>query len=290
MSFKDAIIEGWQLLSPVEKEAMQIARLNAHYGAQVASSVGTTLLKPLPGYTHTNLEWIDRRRMLAGQPTDDQARLRGALRLQDLTLAVVDRNGGVAEDTALDGMTLAEAIKWMGEAVGRVKERDALDLKAPEHELPKFPVADGKPFEFTDENACRELSRWFQNADTVLRALFAMEDDAEPVRAWPHHFDIATRVLMDEYDDSDDAKAVTVGMSPGDEHIDEPYFYVTPWPKPKDPELVPLGGEGIWHREGWFGAALPASRLVTGDERGQLLQVQTFIDSALAAGRKMLGS
>ena len=79
-------------------------------------------------------------------------------------------------------------------------------------------------------------------------------------------------------------------MSPGDPSYDEPYFYVTPWPAGETAELPPVEGNGIWHREGWIGAVLPASRLTSdaGSEQGR--QVYAFLCSAMAAARAHLGT
>jgi hypothetical protein len=46
-------------------------------------------------------------------------------------------------------------------------------------------------------------------------------------------------------------------MTPGDEANHEPYYYVTPWPYPKEPPTPSLT-RGAWHTAGWFGAVLPA--------------------------------
>jgi hypothetical protein len=63
-----------------------------------------------------------------------------------------------------------------------------------------------------DPDAAAVLADWYALGDDVLRAL-----GGEPV-LWPEHFDIG--ISVDE---------VNYGVSPGDEHIPEPYAYVGPW-------------------------------------------------------------
>jgi hypothetical protein len=289
MSLSDAIIEGWQELGACrDKEAIEAARLQLHWAAQAVSSVGTTLLRPLPDFSHTNLEWIADRRMLAGQPTDDAARVRAALNVGEFSLALLNQNGGKIDELDLDGTTVGKATTWLGAAVGKVRGRDAIELKRPEHELPEFPGGAGKPFAYTSEEPLRELGRWFHNANAVLRVLFQREDDATPPRCWPHHFDLACLVSLNE-EVGEHARTVGVGMTPGDKHYDEPYWYVTPWPYPKDLTDLPPIGEGLWHREGWVGAVLPLSRIKT-DKGQQLAQVTNFLDLGIDACKKMLGS
>ncbi len=283
MSLTNAIIDGWQQLGTANKTSLKEARTNAHYAAHVASALGGTLLRPLPDDSHTNLEWLKDRRVLAGQPTDDHVRMRSAVKVQDLTLALLDRDNNVMAETELDGMNVEAATQWLAAAVAKAKKRDEpVELARPRVELPDAPLKAGKGFHFHDEDAQRELSRWFSNADAVLRVLFAREDDAGPVRCWPGSFELATFIS----DEDDDDRGVLVGMSPGDEHIDEPYFFVKPVPAPSDPTLKPIG-EALWFREGFFGAVLPMGRLRE-EADAQKQQVTSFLDTAIAACRGML--
>lgn len=283
MSLSDAIIDGWQQLGTANKKSLTEARYNAHYAIHVASALGGTLLRPLPDDRHTNLEWLKERRLLAGQPTDDNVRMRSAVKVQDLTLALLDRDNNVMAETELEGMSVDDASGWLAAAVAKAKRRDEpVELKRPDVELPDAPLKNGKGFAFVDEDAQRELSRWFSNADAVLRVLFAREDDAGPVRCWPGPFELSTFLA----DEEDDERGISVGMSPGDRFIDEPYFFVKPFPPPAEPTLLPIG-EALWFREGFFGAVLPMGRLRE-DADAQRQQVTSFLDTAIAACRSML--
>ncbi|MFZ9887148.1 MAG: hypothetical protein ACO3JL_06570 [Myxococcota bacterium] len=283
MSLSDAIIEGWQQLGTARKRALREARLNAHYGAHVVSAMGGSLLRPLPDDNHLNLEWLKERRVLAGQPTDDHVRMRAALKVQDLSLALLDRDNGIMQETELDGVTVDGAMAWLDAAATKAKGRDTpLELKRPATKLPDAPLAQGKPFGFGDEDAQRELMRWFANADLVLRVLFSREDDAGPVRCRPDTFELSTFLARED----DDERGVRVGMSPGDAFVDEPYFFVKPVPTPSDPPLSPIG-EALWFRDGFFGAILPMGRLRE-EPDAQLHQVTSFLDTAIAACRAMV--
>ena len=76
-------------------------------------------------------------------------------------------------------------------------------------------------------------------------------------------------------------------MSPGDDSYDEPYFYVTPWPAPTDITLASLAGGGRWHIEDWTGAVLTANALTASRPEEQVEQAVKFLESALAATRKL---
>lgn len=70
------------------------------------------------------------------------------------------------------------------------------------------------PIPGVEDDAARWLGELFAFGDALLREL----DADEPIRLWPEHFDIATVVGR-----------ATYGVSPGDEHHDVPYLYVSSW-------------------------------------------------------------
>ena len=86
-----------------------------------------------------------------------------------------------------------------------------------------------------DPEAARLLEESFARGDAALRALAPHET---PV-LWPEHFDVG--ISIDE---------VNYGVSPGDEHLSEPYAYVGPW--------TPRTGD-FWNAP--FGAARPLTEL-----------------------------
>jgi hypothetical protein len=78
----------------------------------------------------------------------------------------------------------------------------------------------------------------------------------EPVILWPEHFDIATVA-------GTGPTRANYGLSPGDEHHDEPYLYVGPWAE--------VSGE-LWNAKGFAGAELTYSELLAApDQRAAAL-------------------
>lgn len=86
-----------------------------------------------------------------------------------------------------------------------------------------------------DPTCAVEIADAFAVGEAALRAFAPAE---EPV-LWPEHFDIAITVAEVNY-----------GVSPGDDHLPEPYAYVGPW--------TPRAGE-FWNAP--FGAARPVREL-----------------------------
>jgi len=204
------------------------ARLQLHWAAQLAATVGRTLAAPRADDSHASFRW-------RGGALVQEDRFRSGLRLHDLTLLLGD------SAFALDGRTLDDGFAWLASHAPGVRKH--FDDPMPHHA-----VADGAPFSLRDAEAFAELERCYAEA---ARLLPAIHDD---VRCWPHHFDIATLLELGG------GKSIGAGFSPGDDSCDEPYWYVNHHPSTSRRDLPPLAGGGTWHTEGWAGAILPLSR------------------------------
>ena len=142
---------GWHRLGAVDPRFLVDARLQSYWAAQLAAAVGRTLLPPRDDDSHTSFR-CDRAH---------QALAQDAVRFP------------------LDGRTLRDAFLWIETQAPGVREE--FDDPMPSHR-----VRSGAQFSLGDGRALAELSRYFANADLVLREL------SDDVRCWPHHFDIAT--------------------------------------------------------------------------------------------------
>ena len=279
----------WQPLGTCAPETLIDARLQLHHAAQIVASVGFTYVDPAPDFSHTNMEWFANLGALASNPASGEKPFRAVLRFADLALLLLDRDRAVVDEFPLEGRTIDQGYQWLAASIESIKgEPPAKPLFRPEHELPSHPVAQGAKFSRGASPPYQELARWYADADLVLRKLRAETRDASPVRCWPHHFDIATLIEVERGADGNATKAIGVGMTPGDEYYPEPYWYVTPWPRPEGSQLPPLKGNGQWRAEDWFGAVLPASRLPSEPADQQARLVSDFTRSAVAAGLKLL--
>lgn len=271
----------WTLLSPPNAELYE-ARLGLHWALQIPASANRAYIPAVPDQSHSNFEWHDEFAALMGKRTTEG--FRSGLQSASLKLLVLDINDEIYAEKGLVGETLEQGYTWLTETLASFIGNAAKPLERPSYDLPDHPVASGKAFSHHGEYA--ELARWFANADAALSS-FAASDEASPVRCWPHHMDIATLVTVEPHADPEKAKSVGVGMTPGDESISEPYWYATPWPYPSGEDgLPPLEGEGIWHTEGWVGALLKASDMMTNADQEN--QVKRFLDSALKGSKQLL--
>jgi hypothetical protein len=153
--------------------------------------------------------------------------------------------------------------------------------------MPDHAIGRGAVFA-PDSGAAAELTRWYDDVDDLLAPWVTGNDDALPVRCWPHHFDLATILYLTRGDGRAGGPQVGIGLSPGDENHDQPYFYVTPWPHPDERSGLPRLPAGDWRPEGFFGAVLPGSEWVgSSDQAGTGAR---FLNAAVEAAAAIAGS
>ncbi len=242
----------WTKLGDVDPKELTNARLELHWAAQIPAAAGETLLPLRPDASHTSLQFTNG--LLAGEPI---ASKRAGLRLRDLTLVVLTGDT-IAAELPLAKRTLDDGLRFLAKELGAEK------LTRPKHDLPEHAVANGAAFEGSAQAHYAELERWFENAALAITEAAKDKANASPVRCWPHHFDIASLVKLD------DIRSIGLGMSPGDSTYAEPYFYVTPWPYPPPEMTLPALRGGVrWNTKGWIGVVLPGSRLVVAESQEQ---------------------
>lgn len=278
----------WTRLGAVEPSKLEAARLDLHWAAQPVGTVGKQLLEPVADHSHGSFEWLDELDALAGRPLPDGWRV--ALRVASQELLLLDTSAMVSDRLELRSHTLRAASAWVHDRLLRRSEvaRESDWEPAGPSDIPDAPVGRGAPFGAAGA-AHVELARWFGNVNGVLLGFADREPGASPVRAWPHHFDLATLITFDPDTDPEEARSAGLGLSPGDDSISEPYLYARPWPPPEPGDLPPLEG-GEWVTDDWLGAAYAGSELVaTGEAGEQAAAARRFFESALARSKELLG-
>jgi len=278
----------WTTLGAVPPVDLVEMRLEFHYAVQLLAAFGQTLLDPVPDDSHRSMVWSGPDVSFSSSPLDGDPALRVTV-TANLKASVRDGTE-VRASRSLIGLTPDEAYAWLEGELANALGRDSLQLGRPEYEMPSRGVATGEPFGGTPSPALVELEAWFSNAGGVLDGLVSREDDATPVRCWPHHFDLATLLVLDPEIGPAEGRSVGVGFSPGDEGIPEPYWYMRPYPDPGAHIQPELPG-GYWNTEGWFGAVLLGSAVVAaGSATDQESLTEAFVREAVAAGRVSLGA
>jgi hypothetical protein len=274
----------WRPIRGVDSGRLREARLQAHHAVQWLARAARAFVPPQPDDNHTNLGWDDALDGFATHPLTGDLRL--GLRISPLILVLTGRS---AQGFHLGGETDADARRWVNEQLNaRGLDAHALDAKAP-YEIADHEVARGAAYGVSESaDALVELAAWFANANVSLdKTRYRMRTRGltpSPVRTWPHHFDMATLTLL-EAGGAEHARSVNAGFSPGDEHYEEPYFYVSPHPYPEAAKLPPLPAVGHWHTQGFTAAIAPGSHILEAKDHQSAAEafLAEAVDAAIAA-------
>ncbi len=268
-------MSGWERLGRVAPGELSDARLELHHAAQIVSAAGITHLPAAGDDSHANMEWAPALRALAGRPAGRARSFRLAVRPEGLELLLLDAECRERETRTLFGASVGEAYDWAAGTIARATGMGRSDLTRPSWMIPELCrerfLSEGAP-------ALGELARWYGNAAHVLGGVAAAFDGASEVRCWPHHFDIATLLPG-----GGPGRTIGVGLSPGDGPYREPYWYVSPYPRPERPVVSTLPDGGRWHRDGFFAAVLPGGALLSGGaDVSQEFRSREFLEAAIA--------
>ncbi len=273
--------QDWRPLRKVDLSRLSEARLQAHYAAQWLGRAAYAYVPPQSDYSHTNLGWDDVLDGFTTRALKNDVWL--SLKIADLTLVFLGKGGERAQSFSLNKRSDKDARAWLGEQFGaRGMDAGALDRPLP-YKIPEHAIAKGANYDTADASvALGVLTAWFANANHSLgyirKQMIGRKLVASLVRCWPHHFDLATLISLDE-SDPEKARSVNTGLSPGDEYYGEPYFYVSPYPYPAPATLPPLPELGHWHTRDFTAAIAPASRIV--EAKDQKSETNAFLQDAV---------
>jgi hypothetical protein len=272
----------WQPVRPEEAARLTDSRLQLHHAAQFAAAAGISFLQPLPDESHTNLEWVPALGGLFSRVLPARIAFRVGVKPVKLGLLIASADNRPLVEYHLHGRTITEAKDWIRSQINLLGADGSRYTLSQNYEIPRHDVAIGESFDASEPARFEELARWLGNGAAILGSLTRSAMQASEVRCWPHRFNIATRIEVAP------GRRLGVGLEPGDQYYDEPYFYVEMKPQPAKSRIQsrPLWGSGVWHTKEWVGAVLCGSRL--GAASSQERQTREFLDSAIVASLALL--
>lgn len=233
--------------------ALAAARALAHRAAQWPARAAWANLAAAPDDSHTSLAWDPDMAALLGQPLDG-ARVGLRVAVHELVFATQSR----CDAFPLTGKPDAQVGEWLDGKLAAQGLEPASGTKLP-YEMPTAFFAQAAD----ETRRFPTLALWFAAAAELLEELrrkyARFKPGPGPVRCWPHDFDIAILVALEE---GDAARSIGIGLSPGDHHYAQPYLYLSPHPKPDTESLPALPPGGRWHTKDFFGAVATGTDLL----------------------------
>jgi hypothetical protein len=281
----------WSKMGRTRPTALVEARNLAHHAAQWATKAARANLKPAADDSHSALTWDAELAALLSLPLPAKGGdVRAGIRISRLEL-IITRGANVLDAFQYEGKTDAAAGAWIETKLRSLGLKPAGTAQLP-YAMPQHPLADGKPHELAMlGRELGELSRWFGGSAEALDAFRAglrgVRPGAGPVLCWPHHFDIATLVALEDAHTAN-ARSIGVGVSPGDGYYAQPYAYVSPWPRFDAAGLPEAPHPGRWQTEGFFAAVALGEEILALKDRGAGLL--GFMNVAFETGRARLGA
>ena len=277
----------WRPLPGSDQRRLSEARLQAHYAVQWLARTARAYIQPQPDDGHTSLLWDRSLDGLMTQALPDGTRL--SLQFAGLTLAL-HGGAGPMQSFSLHKQTDAQARQWLGTQLAALGfTAGALDAASP-YELPTHAIARGAAYDAAGgADALQELAAWYGNAELLLsglqRQMLQQKRAASPVCCWPHHFDLATLITLPTRT-AGVTGYIGAGLSPGDHYYDEPYYYVSVYPRPDPATLPSLPALGFWHTHEFTAAVSPAHRIVAAQD--QMSETDDFLRRSVALAIQLL--
>lgn len=216
---RDAFIDAWRRI---------------HYVSQAVVEAGKSWAEPHADDSHSALVVEDLINPSEYVSLTLNPSVTAALRLSDGRVKI---SNGPEEATLIDptGRTLAE----LSALVRRYMERylgEERQSSVPAPDLPEHPVATGEPLDVGAEAAT--VDDLYAITATMLGRFvdatsdWAVDGEHELVpRVWPHHFDLASLLVVSRDETGGMARTVGVGLTPPDSVESSGYWYVSPWSK-----------------------------------------------------------
>ncbi|MEM7413895.1 MAG: hypothetical protein AAF389_00275 [Gemmatimonadota bacterium] len=279
----------WDRLGAIAPHDLVSPTLELHWAAQYLASIGQTFAKPAEDDSHRAMSWDADLRAFVSAPMAGPYPFRAALRPTDTTLLLIDRTGAELGALPLAGVRRDEGYEWLATGLATYLGGAPPSIGRPDYDMPSHAVSSGAEA-FSEPTAGPSLEALYDAAADTLHQLANRRPDASDILCWPHHFDIATLLTVDDGSADGVTKTVGVGMAPMGGGYDTWYWYVTPYPYPAHERLGELSGPGRWHTEGWTGAVLQGSDVVAAPPEEREGLVRAFVDEAIESAVEALRS
>lgn len=288
-----SIKSSWALLKPNDPKSLNTAIEQIHRGVQFIAMAGKHYIKNVPDDSHTNLRWLPREEVLAGNwIRERKGNFRFAMRSKDLTLVSYNANMEMVSEFALHGKTNSDTLQWTKDqftAFGKDASQMKLDIH---YDIPTHETDKGVPYKYETPALFAEMAKHRANSELALAHFAKSYKAASTVRTWPHHFDHGAYIPMVFDDEGNATKSFSIGMGIPDSASEEPYYYITTWSQAGDNKyenLSPLP-TGEWISKPFNGAILKASEIVKAKTAAQQAKVVTdFLKAGIIESKKILG-
>ena len=268
----------WIPFVSVDPEEIRNVRAQLHLSVQNVAAVGSEFLSESEGDENAVLSWVPGLRRMAGKWVQGDISFRSSISLEEFKIYLVDEKVMTLAEFALQNSNTTQLMIWLEEQIGKFGlQAKNLTMNLP-YQLPASVLEKGNPFDINSERNTRELSKYYHNTYLLLREFKDHHGVDTTINIWPHHFDMALDILLKDTGDPETNTQIALGMSPGDDQFENPYFYVNCWPHANTEAFSKLSNHAIWISEEWTGAVMLSKHIRSADKQEEMLR--TFYQEA----------
>lgn len=270
-------MSSWTNIEKIPSQTLTNNRKSIHQAVQLVSAFARNILEPDPTDGRSSLIWNNDFHGLVSVPLETGTAISIGISFTAFELLILE-NGKASKKFSLEGSSVNKGLEWLKTELKSIDiASEKINLTLP-YEIEDY---DYDSELLVDSSALEAFAALYGNTANILDGIVKKWSKAFDIRCWPHHFDIATLIPIEEDNKGEMTKSIGVGLSPGDDQINEPYIYVNVWPQ-IDFELLSSSklSAGNWNKEGWSGSVLNYSDFINGDQ--QKIQEQ-FISEAFEA-------
>lgn len=251
----------WSHLYPLDLAELAAVREQLHQAVQSVAAVGRHFLEPSKKDQNAVLHWIPNPKRLAGKWIDTpKGKFRASISFSEGRIYLIDENINVIDSFEIHSNTFNQLMVWFEEYIGKLGlPVENFHVNLP-YELPKYATQKKQAFDLSDMALSDAFAHYYANSRIILEKINSTFPGAGETTVWPHHFDQAISVMLKDSGNPETSSYLGLGMSPGDNYYNQPYFYVNSWPFAEEDHLQPLKF-GIWHTDDWVGSVLTAEEL-----------------------------
>ncbi|MFY0600976.1 MAG: hypothetical protein JXR03_14975 [Cyclobacteriaceae bacterium] len=252
-------------------EEIANARFQFHRAIQPVSAVGRKFLEHSEEDLNATLTWVPGLTRLAGKWVKGVKTFRVSLSFVDFCIYLIDEKINIISSFELEGQNQNQLLLWLEEQANKLDlDASGLTLNLP-YSMEDNQIQNTDPFS-VDLNHAVEFSKYYHNSFVSMRDL-VLEKGIKDfiINTWPHHFDQTLSILVKDTGDTETNYYISLGMSPGDTEISQPYFYVNSWPHISTLNFEKLSHGATWHEESWTGAILLAENVVRSTNQKEVL-------------------
>ncbi len=265
----------WVKLLNVDNKNLLFAKNELHQAVQIVAGFPRNFLPKEDNDINASLKWDSKRKWMKTRFFGPKNNIQLALNIKQYQIEILIEEM-VFDSISLKGKKGKFIREWIIDKLKGVQVAfNNFDDNLP-YSLDSIQYSQEHVFESIDDKASELLTALYQNAWLSFKKYLDEEKITNAdINIWPHHFDIAFSIA------SGTKSTITYGMSPGDENIVEPYFYVSQWPFIRNlqiSDLTPIVGS--WQTENWTGLLLRVNEFTLENEHLEERIILDFIKNA----------